>query len=42
MPDKNIHEAQQILQDMQTAIDEIRTAMSKPDPKPPSNYVPLK
>lgn len=42
MPEKNIHEAQQILEDMQSAIEEIRSAMSKPDPRPPPNYVPLK
>ena len=42
MPEKNIHEAQQILEDMQSAIEEIRNAMSKPDPRPPPNYVPLK
>jgi predicted RNA-binding protein with EMAP domain len=42
MPEKNIQEAEQLLEEMQTAIREIRDAISKPDPKPPSNYVPLK
>ena len=42
MPERNINEAEQLLQEMQTAIQEMRGAISKSDTKQPSNYVPLK
>lgn len=42
MPERNLNEAEQLLQEMQTAIREIRDVISKPDPRPPPNYVPLK
>ena len=42
MPERNLQEAEQLLQEMQSAIREIRDVISKPDTKPPPNYVPLK
>ena len=42
MPEKNLHEAETLLQEMQSAIQVMRGAISNPDPKQPSNCVPLK
>jgi hypothetical protein len=42
MPERNIHEAETLLQEMQSAIQAMRSAISNPDTPKPSNYVPLK
>jgi hypothetical protein len=42
MPERNLNEAEQLLQEMQAAVQAMRNAISTPDTKPPPNYVPLK
>jgi hypothetical protein len=42
MPERNINEAEQLLQEMQAAIGQMRSMLANRDPKPPSNCVPLK
>jgi hypothetical protein len=42
MPERNLNEAEQLLQEMQAAVQAMRNAISTPDTKQPSNCVPLK
>ncbi len=42
MPERNLQEAEQLLQEMQAAVQAMRNAISDTDNKPPPNYVPLK
>ena len=42
MPERNLNEAEQLLQEMQSAIGQMRSVLADRDPKPPSNCVPLK
>ena len=42
MPERNLNEAEQLLQEMQAAVQAMRGAISNPDTKQASNCVPLK
>jgi hypothetical protein len=42
MPERNLNEAEQLLQEMQAAVQAMRNAISNPDTKQASNCVPLK
>ncbi len=42
MPERNLNEAEQLLQEMQSAIGQMRSMLANPDTKQPSNCVPLK